>query len=332
MSDIHLTMASEDYDHIRELATGRVKSEGIALTHLQHQVEEIFFRFTTTMDWEVSEISFGMFSSHMARDDAPYIGIPVFPSRVFRHSAVYIRPDGPVKKPEDLAGKRIGVPQWSQTATVYVRGWMTDTVGIPLDKATWVQSGVNQPGRAETGRIRLPESVSLTYVKDRSLSQMLLDGDLDAIFSAHAPQIFEEGHPGIARLYPDYRPVEEAYYKETGIFPIMHTVALRRDVYEKNRWIARNLMTALEEAKRRSVARILDITASHTAVPWGYETARATAKTLWGDGEYWPYGIEPNRVTIDAFLKWCYEQGVTAKHLKAEQIFAPECQGPGFKI
>ena len=331
MADIDLTFASEDYDHIRDLATGRVKPEGIRLTHLLHQVEEIFFRFTTTMDWEVSEVSFGMFSSLMAQDNPPFVGIPVFPSRVFRHSSFYVRPDGSVKKPEDLAGKRIGVPQWSQTATVYARGWITDTVGIPLGRMTWFQSGVNDPGRQETAQIRLPEGVKLTFCTDRSLTKMLIDGDLDAVISAHAPHLFEDGDPRIVRLIPDYRDAEERYYRATGIFPIMHTVAIRRDVYERNRWIARNLMTAFEEAKRRSFRRLLDVTASHLAIPWGNVYAERAEKIVFGDGEPWPYGIEPNRTTIDAFLRFCYEQGVTARHLKAEEIFAKETQR-SFKV
>jgi 4,5-dihydroxyphthalate decarboxylase len=331
MSDIQLTFASEDYDHIRELATGRVKPEGIALTHLQLQVEEIFFRFTTTMDWEVSEISMGMFSSLMSQEKQPYIGLPVFPSRVFRHSAVYVRADGKVKKPEDLAGKRIGVPQWSQTACVYVRGWLTDTVGVPLKNVTWFQSGVNDPGRVETAKIRLPEGVKLTFVTDRSLTKMLLDGELDAVFSAHAPQAFEEGNPNIVRLIPNHREEEEKYFKETGVFPIMHTIAIRRDVYEKNRWIARNLFDAFQEAKRRSVRRLMDVTASHFALPWHDVTTKAIGKSIFAGKEYWPYGIEGSRPTLEAFYRWCYEQGVTARHLKPEDVYAPETLA-AFKI
>jgi 4,5-dihydroxyphthalate decarboxylase len=332
MADIHLTFASEDYDHIRELATGRVKPEGIRITHLNHQVEEIFYRFTTTQDWEVSEISMGMFSSLMAQPgDPPYIGLPVFPSRVFRHSAVYVRADGPVKKPEDIAGKRVGVPQWSQTACVYVRGWLTDTVGVPLKACTWFQSGVNQPGRVETAKVNLPEGVNLTFVSDRSLTRMLLDGDLDVVFSAHAPHAFEEGNPNIVRLIPNYREEEENYFKTTGVFPIMHTVAIRRDVYNRHRWVARNLFSAFEEAKRRSVARLMDVTASHFVLPWHYVITAAMGRALFNGKDYWPYGIEPNRTTIETFLRWCYEQGVTARHLRPEEIFAPETQA-SFKI
>jgi 4,5-dihydroxyphthalate decarboxylase len=331
MADIHLTFASEDYDHIRELATGRVKPEGIRLTHLNHQVEEIFYRFTTTRDWEVSEISMGMFSSLMAQPDPPYIGLPVFPSRVFRHSAVYVRADGKVKRPEDIAGKRVGVPQWSQTATVYVRGWLTDTVEVPLKACTWFQSGVNEPGRVETAKVNLPEGVKLTFVSDRSLTKMLLDGDLDVVFSAHAPHAFEEGNPNIVRLIPNYREEEEKYFQATGVFPIMHTVAIRRDVYDRHRWIARNLYSAFEEAKRRSVRRLTGVTVSHIAQPWIDVTIKSLHKTLFDGKEYWPYGIDPNRITIETFLRWCHEQGVTARHLRPEEIFAPETQA-SFKI
>ena len=250
---------------------------------------------------------------------------------MFRHSAVYVRADGKVKKPEDLAGKRIGVPQWSQTACVYVRGWLTDTVGVPLKNVTWVQSGVNDPGRVETAKIRLPDGVKLTFVTYRSLTKMLLDGELDAVFSAHAPQAFEEGNPNIVRLIPNHREEEEKYFKETGVFPIMHTIAIRRDVYEKNRWIARNLFDAFQEAKRRSVRRLMDVTASHFALPWHDVTTKAIGQSVFGGKEYWPYGIEGSRPTLDAFYRWCYEQGVTARHLKPEEVYAPETLA-GFKI
>ena len=325
MADIQLTFASEDYDHIREIATGRVKPEGIQITHLHHPVEEIFFRFTTTMDWEISEISFGMFSSLMAQPNPPYIGLPVFPSRVFRQSSVYLRADGPVKKPEDIAGKRVGVPQWSQTAAIYSRGWIAETLGIPLSKIKWFQSGVNQPGRVETAKIKLPPGVDLTFVSDRSLTEMLLAGDLDVVLSAHPPQAFDEGDKRIVRLFPDYREVEAKYFKDTGIFPIMHTVAIRRDVYERNRWIARNMMTAFEEAKRRSVARLTGVTVSHFAAPWMDLHVKAMGEQIFPGRDHWPYGIDPNRTTIEAFLRFAHDQGVTARHLKPEEIFAPEC-------
>jgi 4,5-dihydroxyphthalate decarboxylase len=324
MPDIKLTLAMNDYDHVRDLAHGRVKAEGIELTHLQLGVEEIFLRFAQNLEWEVSELSFGMYTSAVSRGGASFTGIPVFPSRVFRHSAIFVRADGKVKRPEDLADKRIGVPQWSQTATIYVRGWLTDTVGVPLKAVHWFQAGVNQAGRIDPARVRIPDGVRYTQVADKSLTRMLFEGEIDAIFSAHPPHAFEEGHPNIVRLFPDYQPVEEAYFAATGIYPIMHTVAIRRDAFDRNPWIARSLYKAFDEAKRRSAARLTDITASQIALPWGCAYAERIGKKLFPGGDYWPYGLEANRTTIEAFLKFCFDQGVASRHLELEELYPKE--------
>lgn len=323
-NDVALTMATWDYDHVRDIATGAVKPEGIAVTHLQMEVEEIFYRFARSFEWDVSELSFAKYCSLLSQDDPPITGIPVFVSRVFRHSAFYIRSDGGVRGPRDLLGGRIGVPEWSQTATVYARGWLHHQAGVPLDRVEWVQGGVTAPGRVEMASLDLPEGVSYTQVADRSLTDLLLAGEIDCLISAHPPALFERGDPRVARLFPDYRPVEEAYFEETGIYPIMHTIAIRRDVYERNRWIARNLMTAFEEARDRSVARLTGVTASQIPVPWGYESAERTGRRVFGGNGLWPYGIEANRVTIEAFLAYCHEQGVCHRRLAPEELYAPE--------
>lgn len=326
MPDIDLTLAINDYDHVRDLFSGRVKPEGIRLTCLQLPVEEIFFRFAQRQEWEVSEMSMGMYSSAVSRGDAPWVGIPVFPSRVFRQSAFFVRADGPVKRPADLAGRKVGMPQWSQTATIYARGWLQHQIGIPLARIQWVQSGVNDPGRPEPSRISLPDGVTIAYDTRRSLTELLLDGDIDCIISAHPPHAFEHGDPRIVRLVQDYRAVEEAYFADTGIFPIMHTIAIRRDAFEANRWIARNLYVAFDEAKRRSVARLKDITASQVALPWGESLVEELGRKMYPGHDYWPYGIEANRTTIDAFLQYCHEQGVCAKRLAPEELYPKEGQ------
>ena len=321
MANIHLTLAINDYDHVRDLVSGAVRADGIDLTCLTLAVEEIFYRFLHGLEWDVSEISLGMSSSAVSRGDAPFVLIPVFPSRVFRLSSIYVRPDGPVKTPEDLAGKRIGVPEWGQTAGVYTRGWLMHRVGIPLGDVDWYQSGANQPGRVEAATLKLPDGVSLTPVTDRSLTEMLFDGDIEAIFSARAPVAFLAGDPKIVRLIPDFRAAEQAYFKDTGIFPIMHTVAIRRRVFEEHPWVAMNLYKAFDEARRRGVRRIMDVPASQIAVPWGFHDAAEVGRLVFGDGEYWPYGIEPNRVTLDAFLQFCFEQGVCHDRLTPEDLF-----------
>lgn len=324
MADIPLTLAIFDYDHVRDISSGRVKPEGIDLTVINHDVEEIFHRFLFGLEWDISEISMGMSTSRVSQGDAPFVLLPIFPSRVFRLSSIYVPADGRVKRPSDLKGARIGVPEWAQTAGVYTKGWLVHQAGIPLSEVDWFQSGVNDPGRKEASTLDLPEGVTLTIVTDRSLTRMMLDGDLDAVFSARVPDEFLKGNPKITRLFPDYRKAEEAYFAETGIFPIMHTVAMKRDVFEKNPWTAMNMFTAFEEAKRRSVERIMNLTASQIAVPWLYNDAAELNTRMFGDGDYWPYGIEPNRKTLDAFLQYGYEQGTLHRRLTVDELFPEE--------
>jgi 4,5-dihydroxyphthalate decarboxylase len=325
MSKLKLTLAIGDYEHTRDLASGRVQPEGIDLNVLNFNVEQTHFRFFRKVEWEVSELSMGMYSSAISEGDRRFIAIPVFPSRVFRQSAIYVRTDGPVRKPEDLAGKRMGAPKLSQTATIYVRGYISATVGIPLSSIKWFRGGVNDPGRIETGTLKLPGDIDIQWVTDRTLTDMLMAGDLDALISARPPRAFLAGDPRIRRLFPDYPAAEREYFKQTGVFPIMHTVALRRDAYEANRWIARNLLTAFTEAKERSLARIRDLTAANVPIPWVAESVARDGQLLFGKGEYWPYGVEPNRRTLEAFLQFAYEQGVCHRLLRPEEIFAEEC-------
>lgn len=318
---VQLTVAMSDYEHTRDLADGRVRAEGIDLTFLSLPVEEIFFRFINYREWHGSELSFAKYVSMRASGDDSIVALPIFPSRVCRHSSIYVTPDGP-KHPKELAGKRIGVPEWSQTAAVYSRSLLVHEWGIPLDDLEWFQAGVNEPGRTEKVRLSLPEGVRLTPVKDRSLDEMLHSGDLDAMFSAHPPASFERGDPGIVRMFPDYRAVEEEYVKRTGIFPIMHVFVLRSDVLEENPWVATNLLSAFEEAKRRAEQRLNDVTASRLPLPWIPDYSRELT-SLFG-GAVWPYGVEENRTTIEAFLRFADEQGVTSRLLSAESLFAPQ--------
>ena len=325
MANLRLTLATWDYDHVRDLATGEVRPQGIDLTHMCFRVEEIFYRFASAFEWDVSELSFAKYCSMMAYDEPPIVGIPVFISRVFRHSAFYIRRGGPVTVPADLAGKRIGIPEWTQTATVYARGMMADQYGIALTDVDWVQAGVDQPGRVEMADITLPDGVSVTPVADRTLTEMLLAGDLDAVISAHPPHAFLDGDPEMVRLFPDFRRDEEAYFKDTGIFPIMHTVAIKRSVFDENPWVAMNLLTAFEEAKQRSIERLSGITASRIPMPWIQDDFARLRDDMFA-GDYWPYGIEPNRTTIDAFLRYCHEQGVCRRRLQPEDLYPREVQ------
>jgi 4,5-dihydroxyphthalate decarboxylase len=316
---IHLTLAIGDYDHVRDLADGRVRPEGIELTVLHLQVEEIFFRFLRHQEWDVSELSLAKYAALVAEGDCPFVAIPVFPSRVFRHSALYVRAGSGLHDPKMLAGRRVGVPEWAQTAGVYVRGLLQHGYGLRLEEVSWYQAGVNQPGRAEKVSLRLPEGVRLTRVPDRSLNEMLLAGDLEAVASARPPRAFFEG--GAVRLFEEPRRLEREYWEETGIFPIMHVVVLRRPLVEAHPWLPGELMKAFDEARRRSLERARDAAVSRFPLPWVPEQI-AESQQLFGQ-DAWPYGVEANRVTLDAFLQYAFEQGCCRRRLRPEELFAP---------
>jgi 4,5-dihydroxyphthalate decarboxylase len=300
-----LTLAISPYDHVRDL-----RAQGIDLTVLELAIEEIFYRFTRFREWDVSEMSFAKVVSALSQPAPDIVAIPVFPSRVFRHSAVYSK----LKDPKELQGKRVGIPEWAQTAGIYVRGLLQHEYGVDLARIDWVQAGVREPGRVEKVALKLPPGVRITPAPDKTLAAMLASGELDAVISAR--------DPGGPRLFPNYLEVEEAYFRKTRIFPIMHVVVLRREVYERDRWIAMNLFKAFEEAKHASQARITEIGLSHVPMPWLAEHARRWREIAGGDS--WPYGIEGNRPTLEAFLQYAHEQGVATRRLRAEELFAPE--------
>ncbi len=322
MSKLRLTLGISDYDHVRDLTSGLVTPEGIDLIPLNLVVEEIHFRFTAFREWDVSEMSLGKYISLVSRGDPPMMAIPVFPNRAFRHSSIYVRRDAELTDPTQLAGRRVGVPEWAQTAGIYARGFLVHQYGVPLSAIEWWQAGVNQPGRAEKVELRLPRDIRLHRVTDRTLTEMLIAGDLDAVMTAHPPEPPDAGGPAIVRLFGNAAAVEEAYWRATGIFPIMHVVAIKREVYAQYPWVAMNLYKAFDEARRRSVRRAFDVMASRFPVPWMADYA-ARWRELFG-GEYFAYGLESNRVTLGAFCDYADEQGVSHRKVTPEELFAPE--------
>jgi 4,5-dihydroxyphthalate decarboxylase len=314
--NIPISLAISPYDHARDL-----RPQGMALTVLELPIEEIFFRFTKFREWDASEMSFGKTVSLMSQPAPDVVPIPVFPSRVFRHSAIYIGAKSGIREPKDLEGRKVGIPEWAQTAGIYVRGLLAHEYGVDLARISWHQAGVHQPGRVEKVKLDLPQGVRITAVPDKSLAQMLASGELDAVISAR--------DPGGVRLFQNYQETEEAYFRKTGIYPIMHVIVLRREAYERDRWIAMNLFKAFEESKRESMARLVEIGLSHVPMPWLAEHARRW-RELAGEN-FWPYGIDANRRTLDAFVQYAFEQGVTPRRLEVEALFAPETR-ESFKI
>jgi 4,5-dihydroxyphthalate decarboxylase len=321
MMNIQLSLALNNYDHVRDVLSGAVRPEGIDLLPLELPIEEIFYRFTKFREWDVSEMSFGKVVSIMSEERPQIVAVPVFVSRVFRHSAIYLREGAGIRKPKDLEGKRVGLPEWAQTAGIYVRGMLAHEHGVDLAKIQWFQAGVREPGRVEKVELKLPAGVKIERKADKTLVGMLEAGELDAVMSAR-----EINAP---RLFPDYRALEAEYWKKTRIFPIMHVLVMKRDVYERDRWVAMNLFKAFDEARRRSMARVREFGLSHLPVAWMPDHTRQWI-ALAGE-DFWPYGIEPNRPTLEAFFQYAHEQGVAKKRLTMEDVFAAETREQ-FKI
>lgn len=320
---VPITLAINDYDHVRDLCTGVVDVPGLAITVLNFEVEEIFFRFSRYREWDVSELSLAKYVSLRAAGDDSITAIPVFPSRLFRHSAIYIRDDGPVDDPAALSGKRIGIPEWTQTATVYARDLLEQEYGVGLRDVAWVQAGTNEPGRIEGIAASVPDGVSLERRADATLNGMLATGELDAVIVAHPPAGFTDGSGKIRRLFSAPHAVERDYLRRTGVYPIMHLVAIRNALLQQHPWVAMNLMTGFEVAKRNSVARVLDANTSRFPVPWPTDGIDETALA---SGDIWPYGIEPNRTTLEAFLAMCERQRLCERRPVLEELFAPQVQ------
>ena len=295
------------------------RSQGIDHNWLNLGHHECFARFTANREFDVAELSFAKFSTQVTRPDSDVIGLPVICSRLFRFSSFYVNKNTKIKTVADLKGKRIGSPEWAHSAAVYMRGWMHNEMGVELTDVEWVQAGANSPGRKEKVELNLPEGVNLTRVNDKSLSELLATGEIDCAIIARPPTCFLEGHPDVERLFPDYIEMEEDYYERTKVWPIMHIIAMRRQILDENPWVARNLLNAFQESKRRSIERLLDPAVSRYPVPWLATYARKMRDMFHGD--LFPYGIEENRPTWEQMALYTYQQGIAHRQFKPEDIF-----------
>jgi 4,5-dihydroxyphthalate decarboxylase len=330
MTDLRLSLAISDYVHTRDISDGRIKPVAIDLVVNNLTFEQAAFRFGANREFDISEFSFANYCAIRSRPDGgDIVALPIFPSRVFRHSSIYVNERSDIRNAGELKGRKVGIPQWSQTATVYVRGFLQHDAGVPLSSIKWVQAGVDDAGRLDPVKSRLPDGVVVEAMPDRTLGGMLLNGEIDAIITARPPRSFAQGGAGIKRLYPDYQEEERRYFARTKVFPIMHIIGIKREVYEVHPWIARNLMDAFEEAKRRAIERMKNIQSSYLPTGWISDNLEQTHKLLFGDGEPWPYGLDKNRSTIEPFLQWCDEQGITQKRLSTTELFPKEL---GFEV
>jgi 4,5-dihydroxyphthalate decarboxylase len=323
MSKLRLSLACWNYDRTRALMDGSVRPDGIDLTYLSLPVEETFFRMLRHREFDAAEMSLSSYAVSLARDPGRFVAIPVFPSRFFRHSCIYVNAHAGIREPRDLIGRRIGTPEYQMTAPVWIRGILAEHYGVPVDSVTYFTGGEEEPGRDEKIALDLPPGIRVERIGcAQTLAAMLDAGEIDALHTARMPSTFRAGNPNVRRLFDEYPRVEQQYFIDTGIFPIMHTVVIRRDVYEANRWIAQSLYKAFAEAQRRTYEDLYVTAALKAMLPW--LTAHVEeARALMG-GDYWPYGFARNRATLATFLRYHHAQGLSKRLLDPEELFAPE--------
>jgi len=322
MANLHLTLACEDYDRTRALRDGRIRAEGIELNYLIMPVEEIFWRMMKYEEFDASELSMGAFLTAAARGRRPFVGIPVFPSRTFRHRCIFVHSGAGIQKPQDLRGKRVGIPEYSMTAAVWLRGLFQHEYGIAPSEIHWIQAGEEQPGRKDRVDFEMPAGVRLETKTDRTLNEMIASGEIDAMMSPRMPTCFVENSGRVRRLFPNYKQVEMDYFRKTGLFPIMHGIVIKRSIYEKEPWVAQTLYQAFCAAKDLCISELYDTNILRISLPWTSAEYEETRDLMTAD--YWPYGLAPNRHNLETLHAYLYEQGLIKETLNLDELFARE--------
>jgi 4,5-dihydroxyphthalate decarboxylase len=319
---LQISLSVCDYDRTRAIFDGRAPIEGCDVTAVPLEPEESFHRAFKFSEFDISEISLSSYTMTTARGDAHYFAIPAFVSRLFRHSGVYVRTDRGIAKPQDLKGKAVGLPEYQMTANVWIRGIFQDEYGVKPSDIKWRSGGLEDPGREERAKINLPPEIDLKPVPhDRSLSDMLAAGEIDGLLSARAPSCFLRGAPNVARLFPDYPATEEAYFRKTKIFPIMHAIGIRRSLVEKYPWLAVSVYKAFIKAKELCMAELGEIGHLFTSLPWSVAEYDRLRRVMGED--YWSYGVEPNRHVLETLTRYSFEQGLSVRKLSVDEMFVP---------
>lgn len=322
MADLKLTLACWDSDRTRALIEGSVKPEGIDLDIKLLRPRETFRRMLDDREFDASELSLASYTALVGRGECPFIAIPVALSKIFRHSCIYVRKGAGIEKPEDLKGKRVGTSQYSSTALVFMRGMMQHDYGVKSSDIHWFMGPLNSFAEKRLIPLNLPEEVRLDFLESgETLEAMFERGELEALFSIYIPKLFLDGSPLIARLFPNFRQVEEDYYRRTGIFPIMHTVVVRKDVHDEHPWVAKSLYDAFCKAKDLAVESLYDTDALKVSLPFLLDHVEE-ARRIFGE-DFWAYGLEANRPTLAAIGRYVFEQGLSPRIVEADELFAP---------
>ncbi len=322
MAKLALSIAVGDYDRVRPLVDGSVQIDGVDPVFLLLEPEEIFFRAFRHADFDICELSMSSFTVKTAGGDCPYVGVPVFPSRAFRHNSIYIRTDRAIARPEDLKGRRIGVPEYQVTANVWTRAMLEQEHGVKPSDVTWVRGGYEQAGRIEKIAVTLPPDVRVEDAPDgTTISGLLADGAIDAVIGPRAPSCFTAGHPQVGWLFADPAAAGAAWYRKTRIFPIMHLLGIRRSLADRHPWLPAAVMKAFEQAKARALAKLRDVAATKVTLPFVEEQLLA-ARRLMGE-DFWSYGLDANRHVLEVFLRRHHAEGLSSRLLAPEELFHP---------
>ena len=323
MAKLRLTLACWEYDHTRLLLGNHIPVDGVELTCLNLPVEETFFRMLRHQEFDVAEMSLSSYVMSLFLENPPFIAIPVFPSRLFRHSSIYIHRDSGIREPADLKGKRVGTPEYQVTAGVWIRGILSDEYNVPVTGTTYFTGGQEEPGRPEKLALSLPPEVRLEAIPpNKTLSQMLDTGEIDALYAPRMPSTFVRYSGSVRRLFEDYQTVEQNYYLKTKIFPIMHTMVIRREVYDKHSWVVQSLYKAFDASQRAAYQELYEAAALKIMLPWLIRHVEETRNTMGED--FWSYGFERNVHTLSTFLRYSFEQGLSKRQLTPQELFAPE--------
>ena len=321
MSRLHLTFACGDYDRTRALEDGSVRPDGIDLTYLRLPVEETFFRMLRHREFDVAEMSLSTYVATLDQDPSPFVALPVYTSRMFRHGGIYLNADAGIVSPSDLRGKRVGSPEFQLTACVWIRGILAEHYGVPVDSVTYYTGGQETSGRIEKGKVDTGLDIR-PIPEGATLAQMLANGEIDALYTPRVPSPFRDRDSRVTRLFDDVVTVEKEYFAATGIFPIMHVVAIRRDVYERHPWVAQSLYKACKIARDDAYARVYDSSALRFMEPWLIQHLEESRQLLGQD--YWSYGMAENEKNLDVFLGYHHEQGLSKKRYGPADLFAAE--------
>jgi 4,5-dihydroxyphthalate decarboxylase len=318
---VPVTYAGVVYDRTKALYSGDVQVEGVDLRYLQTGIEELFWRQGRYGEFDAAEFSLGAYIAGVEQADGPFCAIPVFPSRAFRHSAFYVRADSDVQRPDDLSGRSIGTPEWSMTASLWMRGLLGEHYGLDIESVHWLTGGLEEAGRQEKSRVVPPDRFRVDQIaKSSTLTDQLLEGGIDALITARPPTLFLKGDRRIRRVFPEYRSEETAFFLKTGIIPLMHVVVLKKELVAEHPWVANNLRHAFEVARAQAAPALRDSAVSFSSLVWESSYAEEEA-ALFGDA--FAYGVDANQAALTTLLRYAHEQGFTSRRLDPQDLFLP---------